>query len=146
MMDALTARDRLLRGIREDHWVLIETLALAVPFHMIELANQSPEQLVAIASTSVSVIGPKGDALQFGGQKGAAAEAFNALARGLAAVALTAWGGVTFAGEHWCSVLGCPGADADHPQPQPSGQTVPGPPDVTASQVPRASAPQKRQK
>ncbi|MGW1815545.1 hypothetical protein ACWCQM_18535 [Streptomyces sp. NPDC002125] len=97
---------------------LLETLRLAVPLHIAELRDRPTDVLVAIASESASVVGSKGDVLQFHSPKrGAAAEAFNALARGLAAAAIVTHGGVTFAGSHWCTVRACPGPDADHPQP-----------------------------
>ncbi|MFF1713550.1 hypothetical protein [Streptomyces sp. NPDC058268] len=99
-------------------WQLAETLRLAVPLHMAELRHLAPAQLVAIGSAAASIIGSKGDVLQFPSQKrGATAEAFNALARGLAAAALVAEGGVLFAGLHWCTVDRCAGPDADHPVP-----------------------------
>ncbi|MGW4550018.1 hypothetical protein ACWEN4_27285 [Streptomyces violaceorubidus] len=97
---------------------LLETLRLAVPLHIAELRDRPTDVLVAIASQSASVVGSKGDVLQFHSPKrGAAAEAFNALARGLAAAAIVTHGGVTFAGSHWCTVRACPGPDVDHPQP-----------------------------
>ncbi|MFI1225983.1 hypothetical protein ACH4UK_28270 [Streptomyces sp. NPDC020884] len=98
--------------------VLVETLRLAVPLHIAELRDHPTEALVAIASRSASVVGSRGDVLQFHSPKrGAAAEAFNALARGLAAAAIVTHGGVTFAGSHWCTVPACPAPNADHPQP-----------------------------
>ncbi|WP_332758454.1 hypothetical protein [Streptomyces sp. MT206] len=97
---------------------LVETLRLAVPLHIAELRDRPTDVLVAIASQSASVVGSKGDVLQFHSPKrGAAAEAFNALARGLAAAAIVTHGGVTFAGSHWCTVRACAGPDADHPRP-----------------------------
>ncbi|MCZ0984274.1 hypothetical protein O1L60_46810 [Streptomyces diastatochromogenes] len=98
--------------------VLVETLRLAVPLHIAELRDRPTNVLVAIAGRSASVVGSMGDVLQFHSPKrGAAAEAFNALARGLAAAAIVTHGGVTFAGSHWCTVDACSGPDADHPQP-----------------------------
>ncbi|MFI2613188.1 hypothetical protein [Kitasatospora sp. NPDC018614] len=97
---------------------LVETLRLAVPLHIAELRDRPTDVLVAIASKSASVVGSKGDVLQFHSPKrGAAAEAFNALARGLAVAAIVTHGGVTFAGAHWCTVHACSDPDADHPQP-----------------------------
>lgn len=109
-------------------FVLLETLSLAVPMHMIELKRCSPKALAAIASDAATFIGSHGDALQFGGKK--CAPAFNQLARGLAAAALIAWGGVTFQGLHWCVVPGCTSPDAEHPQPV---QADPIPADVARS-------------
>ncbi len=98
--------------------VLIETLRVAVPWHMLILSSRSPAALQRMAKEASSVIGSKGDVLQFRSpKKGESAAAFNALARGLAAAALVAWGGATFAGLHWCTVRACPGPDAEHPKP-----------------------------
>lgn len=98
--------------------VLTETLRVAVPWNMLILSSCSPAALQRIATGASSVIGSKGDVLQFRSpKKGAPAAAFNALARGLAAAALVAWGGATFAGLHWCTVRACPGPDAEHPKP-----------------------------
>lgn len=91
----------------EDHqrMVLRETLALAVPMHMVELHSLPAERLAAIASNAATIIGSRGDALQYGGKH--CQEAFNALARGLAAAALTAQGGIDFNGSHWCADPHC---------------------------------------
>lgn len=97
--------------------VLRETLRLAVPLHVEKLRGLDGEQLAAIANATATTVGSHGDDIQYGGRH--CAEAFNALARGLAAAALAAWGGVTFDGMHWCPVVGCPGVDDDHPQPWP---------------------------
>ena len=83
--------------------VLRTTLALAVPLHMHELHGQSPATLAGIAQAAATTVGSHGDALQFGGRH--CPVAFNALARGLAAAALTAQGGIEFAGLHWCTTL-----------------------------------------
>lgn len=98
--------------------VLVESLRVAVPLHMTQLASRSPEELIRIAAGSATIVGSHGDVLQFRSTKrGQTAKAFNALARGLAAGALVAWGGATFAGLHWCTVRHCPGPDAEHPNP-----------------------------
>lgn len=102
-------------AVEWQRFVLRETLALAVPMHMIELGWLSPDALTTIASNAATAIGSHGDALQFGGKE--CAPAFNQLARGLAAAALITWGGVTFQGLHWCAIPGCADPDADHPQP-----------------------------
>jgi len=96
-------------------FVLQQTLTLAVPLHMHDLRHCDPNFLAEIASQAATTIGSHGDALQFGGKQ--CAPAFNALARGLAATALIAWGGATFQGLHWCTVPHCAGPDGDHPQP-----------------------------
>ncbi|MGW1492598.1 hypothetical protein [Streptomyces sp. NPDC002402] len=97
--------------------VLRETLRLAVPLHIEELRHLDGRQLADIAHACGAVVAYKGDDIQFGGV--ACREAFNALARGLAATALIAWGGVTFDGMHWCTTPGCPAVDDDHAQPYP---------------------------
>lgn len=98
--------------------VLLETLRLAVPMHITELRPVAPEQRAAIASRCATVLGSHGDALQFGGKH--CAEAFNALARGLAAAALTAPGGIDALGGHWCAVPGCRAARRfDHADDEP---------------------------
>lgn len=98
--------------------VLLETLELAVPLHMAELRDLPADTLADIAAAAGTTVGCHGDDLQFGGKH--CAPTFNALARGLAATALTAWGGVTWQGLHWCTIPGCTSPDADHPQPHPT--------------------------
>ncbi|MFD9561534.1 hypothetical protein [Streptomyces sp. NPDC059994] len=101
----------------DENVVLVESLRLAVPLHMMILHEHAPAELVRIAETAASVIGSQGDVLQFGSpQRGEAAQAFNALARGLAAAALTAQGGATFMHLHWCTVPVCPGPEEEHPE------------------------------
>lgn len=97
--------------------VLRQTLLLVVPLHIEEMRHLDGEQLAEIARESGAGVAHKGDVLQFGGK--GCGEAFTALARGLAAAALAAWGGVTFDGMHWCRTPGCPAVDDDHPQPWP---------------------------
>lgn len=99
--------------------VLLETLRLAVPMHMDELQGFTPERRCEIASRCATVLGSHGDALQFGGKH--CREAFNALARGLAAAALTAAGGVDALGGHWCADPWCR-ADSrfDHADDEPA--------------------------
>ncbi|MGW7314716.1 hypothetical protein [Streptomyces sp. NPDC054865] len=119
MTPSTTHRTDPLANADSQNPALIETLRLAVPLHMASLSGLSASNLVEIATRSASVVGSKGDVLQFHSPKrGAAAEAFNALAKGLAVAALVAWGGCTFLGVHWCTVPNCPGPDAKHPQPQ----------------------------
>lgn len=110
--------------------VLRESLNLAVPLHMVELHGLPPHMLAGIASDAATTIGSHGDALQYGGKH--CAGAFNALARGLAAAALTADGGVDFAGRHWCAAY-CRATsrydhapDIDDAKP-PKGPVVPAP-------------------
>lgn len=108
-------------AVEWQRFVLLETLTLAVPMHMVDLRRYTPDELAVVASQAASFIGSHGDALQFGGKQ--CAPAFNELARGLAAAALSAWGGVTFQGLHWCCIPGCTNPDADHPQPFPERVT-----------------------
>ena len=84
------------------HDALVETLALAVPLRIWELRGRTPQQRAVIARRCGQHIAEHGDSLMFGGKKGAAANAFNALAEGLAVAAYQP-GGVTFAGRHWCA-------------------------------------------
>lgn len=97
--------------------VLLTTLQLAVPMHIEEMRHLDGEQLADVGRACVVVVGEKGDVLQYGGP--GCREAFNALARALAAAALCAWGGITFCDLHWCSSPGCAAVDDDHPQPWP---------------------------
>lgn len=77
------------------------TLAAAVPIWILELKrNSNPDELLVRAKRCGQYIAEKGDVLQFGGKKGQAAQAFNALAEGLACLAF-APGGVTFCGLHF---------------------------------------------
>lgn len=85
------------------HETLVIALEAAVPLHIIELSNRTPEQRAAIAQRSADEVACRGDILQFGSKKrGAVADVFNHLARGIAVLAFQP-GGVTFAGHHWCT-------------------------------------------
>lgn len=83
---------------------LTETLRLAVPLHIADIACLTVEQRMAIAGRCAGVVGEMGDLLMFASktEKGRrrTAEAFTALARGLACAAYQP-GGATFAGMHW---------------------------------------------
>jgi hypothetical protein len=76
------------------------SLQVAVPLWIEEVRGWTVERRVATARESADVVASKGDVLQFGGKKGEAAEAFNALARGLACCAYQP-GGITFLGDHY---------------------------------------------
>lgn len=93
-------------GPSMDH--LHDWLQMAVPLHMAELRTRTPAQLAAVARAQVGVIGSRGDVVQYGGRGAGTAAA--ALATGLAVLALTAEGGVTFGRLHWCAAAheGCP--------------------------------------
>lgn len=80
-------------------------LQVAVPLRIAELKHMTPHRrqttMEIWRTDAVDAVASRGDALQFGGKKGAAAAVFNDLARGLAVLA-HAPGGVLFAGMHWC--------------------------------------------
>jgi hypothetical protein len=81
---------------------LTESLRFAVPLWIHEVRNLTAGQRSARAVRCAGVVGAKGDALQFKGEgRTATAQAFNALAEGLAYAAFLP-GGVVFAGLHWC--------------------------------------------
>jgi hypothetical protein len=98
-----------IRAAEHQRMVLRETLRLAVPLHMVELRDRPAWILAAVASDAATTIGSQGDVLLFGGK--GCAQAFNALARGLAAAALTAEGGVDYLGLHWCRLPNCRAKD-----------------------------------
>ncbi|REF00245.1 hypothetical protein [Thermomonospora umbrina] len=79
---------------------LRDWLLMVVPLRMAELRNRTPDQLMAVGRAQVDALGSRGDVLQYGGR--GAGDAAAAMATGLAALALTAEGGVTFSGLHWC--------------------------------------------
>lgn len=78
-------------------------LELSVPIWIEQLRHQSTSYLLDRAKICGQVVAERGDVLQFKNKKaGASADAFNRLAEGLAAMALTAQGGVTFLGLTFC--------------------------------------------
>lgn len=89
------------------HPVLLPALEMAVPLWIARLRDHEEgavrDSIIARWRTEASQpILERGDVMLYGGGKrGEAARAFNALARGLAAMA-TFPGGVGFAGLHWC--------------------------------------------
>ncbi|MEU1373028.1 hypothetical protein ABZ442_05105 [Streptomyces triculaminicus] len=92
--------------------LLMAALGMAVPMHMMKLRQFTFPECVEIAHRCSETLVFHGDNVQFLGPH--SAEAFNALARGLAALALTADGGVTVAGTHWCRHSGCRDLHGDH--------------------------------
>jgi hypothetical protein len=90
-------------------YVLAETLAVAVPLRMAELAVMEPDVRARTvrgwAARAADVVSSRGDQLMFRVKptkgEGGTADTFNHLAKGLAALA-HAPGGVVFAGTHWC--------------------------------------------
>lgn len=113
----------------DDHPALTIGLEAAVPLWMLQLAQEPDEtNRWAIrrrwARDAVEPIASRGDALQYGGKRGEAAEVFNHLARALAALAF-APGGVTFAGLHWCADhAACLDAAAGITRPEPEPATT----------------------
>lgn len=79
---------------------ILDWLGMTVPLEMQRMQTESPWELQRLARESVVELAERGDVLQFGGP--GAGKAATALARGLAAAALTAPGGVDFAGLHFC--------------------------------------------
>lgn len=76
-------------------------LSAAVPLWIMQLKRLSEAERLELARLAGQTIAEKGDVLQFGSKKkGAAAEVFNQLAKGIAALSF-APGGVTFLGDHW---------------------------------------------
>lgn len=86
--------------------LLAISLLAAVPLRIMQLAAMDERTrnatVITWAAAAVEPIVSRGDALQYGGKRGAAADVFNHLARGLAALAWSP-GGVLFADIHWCS-------------------------------------------
>lgn len=87
--------------------VLMISLQAAVSLRILELNARALEfdiepLIRRWAAEAVEPIASRGDALQFGGKRGAAADVFNHLACGLAALAFSP-GGVVFGGYHWCA-------------------------------------------
>lgn len=82
--------------------LLITALEAAVPLHIAIMRDWTDRHRVDAAYRAADVVAERGDVLMFGGGRGDAAEAFNWLAKGLAAAAYQP-GGVTFAGRHWCT-------------------------------------------
>jgi hypothetical protein len=85
-------------------------LAVAVPLRIAELRGVPDDERLVIARECGQIIAEHGDSLMFRDKHSAAA--FNALARGLAAAAYQP-GGITFAGQHYCTSHDeCEAADA----------------------------------
>jgi hypothetical protein len=81
--------------------MLRSVLGCAVPLWVMDLRRLPWPEIEKIAHESAQIVAEKGDVLQFGSKKkGEAAAAFNALAKGLAALSFCP-GGVTFLGDHY---------------------------------------------
>lgn len=94
MTDELTPRQRL----------LLDSLSVAVPMRIAELMDDVPvvrwARIEEWRAAAVEPVASRGDVLMYGGKRGDAAEVFDHLAKGLAALAF-APGGVRFAGLHF---------------------------------------------
>jgi hypothetical protein len=95
-------------GLKSRDHRLIDTLDLAVPMWLELLAAldeaERDRHIWWWAKTAIQPVCERGDVLMYGGgKKGQAAEVFNYLASGLAALAYCP-GGVNFAGSHYCPV------------------------------------------
>jgi hypothetical protein len=78
-------------------------LAAAVPLWIAEVRHLTFEQRAARAKICADVTASRGDVILYRSvRRGATAEAFNALAEGLA-IAACHPGGVTAFGQHWCA-------------------------------------------
>lgn len=84
----------------EPHYRELLRIALqaAVPLHTQTLIDLPFGVLQRITTECAQIVASKGDVLMYGGR--GCAEAFNALARGIAALSFQP-GGVTFLGDHW---------------------------------------------
>jgi hypothetical protein len=81
--------------------MLRSVLGCAVPLWVMDLKKLPWPEIEKIAHESAQIVAEKGDVLQFGSKKkDEAAAAFNALAKGLAALSFCP-GGVTFLGDHY---------------------------------------------
>lgn len=84
-----------------DNSVLLIALQAAVPLHIVFMRDWTARERLDRARWAADEVAAHGDVLLFGGERGAAAGAFNALAKGLAVGAYQP-GGIDFAGLHWC--------------------------------------------
>lgn len=97
------------------HPLLAPALQIAVPVEIRKLRRCPDKERQQLASECGQVITEHGDDLLYASKKkGDTARAFNALAKGLAALAYQP-GGVTFAGLHWCVGSGHSGTRDEYP-------------------------------
>lgn len=82
----------------EQNPVLLAALDAAVPLWILEFRELPREEVLGRARGLEEVIAAHGDDLLFGGRR--CAEAFNAVAKGIAALSFCP-GGVTVFGRHW---------------------------------------------
>lgn len=103
----------MLKGTDDTEAHLIIALDAAVPLHIEGMKDWSVDRRIGEARRVVDIVASQGDVLQFRSKKrGESAQAFNALARGMAVAAFQP-GGVTFGRSsraHWCVYPhpGCP--------------------------------------
>jgi hypothetical protein len=111
-------RNSRINSMVDDNPALIFGLQAAVPLWILELTAlpevERDARIRTWARVGADEGGSKGDVLQYGSKRrGEAAAVFNHLARGLAAAAYQP-GGVTWAGQHWCTDHAvCEGAEAE---------------------------------
>lgn len=104
--------------------LLLTHLQFAVPLEIRRLLDMGPDDIAALADTLRDRLQFGADTMLFGGgQPGEAARATADWTRALAVLAVTAEGGVDFAGLHWCADPACRATTRyDH-----AGDTVPPP-------------------
>lgn len=107
------------------HVSLVESLRFAVPCYLDQLRDATEADLIRAAKRCAWAVGERGDMVMFtsradrtANQRNSAALAFEGLARGLAAIALTE-GAVSFASLHWCvrPHADCPTPPRPEPKP-----------------------------
>lgn len=79
--------------------ILADYLQLAVPLRMHQLRGRDPDQLAQLGQDQADTITAHGDDILYRGRD--TRKAVAALVTGLACLALTSPGGVTFAGQHF---------------------------------------------
>lgn len=89
------------KSMNEQQALLESTLQVAVPLHIETMRDLSPKQREKIAHEAALVIASKGDVILYKSKKkGETADAFNHLARGLAAASFCP-GGIRFGSLHF---------------------------------------------
>lgn len=83
--------------------LLTITLKVAVPLWAAQMSTWEPRRLVRVARECCDTIASHGDDILYQSKhRGDTAKAFNALAQGIAVLAMQP-GGVTVFGVHWCT-------------------------------------------
>lgn len=81
--------------------LLLNTLSIAVPLWIEEFKKLPWEEVSRLTMGCAQIVAEKGDILMFGSKTpGATAEAFNAMAKGIAVLSFVP-GGITFFDTHW---------------------------------------------